>query len=52
MPPAKYDALVNDSEPEIMTQIQLIGFFVAPLALLAIGWAVAIAVDWRAHHGD
>ncbi len=35
-----------------MTELQLIGFFVAPLALLAVGWAVALAVDWRAHHGD
>jgi hypothetical protein len=39
LPPAKYDALVNDSEPEAMSQIQIIGFFVAPLA-----------VDWRARH--
>jgi hypothetical protein len=30
LPPAKYDAQVNDSEPEAMSQIQIIGFFVAP----------------------
>lgn len=35
-----------------MTEIQFIGFVVAPLALLVVGWAVALAVDWRAGRGD
>lgn len=35
-----------------MTQIQIIGFVVAPLALLVVGWAVALVVDWQARHGN
>jgi hypothetical protein len=34
-----------------MTAIQIIGFIIAPLALLAVGWGVALAVNWRARHG-
>jgi hypothetical protein len=30
-----------------MTATQLITFVVAPLTLLALGWAVAFAVDWK-----
>jgi hypothetical protein len=30
-----------------MTATQLIAFVAAPLALLALGWAVALAVDWK-----
>jgi hypothetical protein len=34
-----------------MTEIQIFAFIVAPFALLAIGWAVALAVDWQARRG-
>lgn len=33
-----------------MTDIQIIAFIVAPLALLVIGWAAALIIDWRARH--
>jgi len=33
-----------------MTETQIIAFVVAPLALAALGWAVALATDWLAHH--
>jgi hypothetical protein len=33
-----------------MTSAQLVAFVITPLALLAIGWGVALAFDWRARH--
>lgn len=35
-----------------MTPVQLVAFVIAPLTLLAIGWAVALAVRWQAHHSS
>jgi hypothetical protein len=34
-----------------MTTTQLIAFVAAPVALLALGWGVALFVDWQNHHG-
>jgi hypothetical protein len=35
-----------------MTDLQLFGFFIAPLMLLAVGLAMAWFAVWQARHGD
>jgi hypothetical protein len=35
-----------------MTSAELFAFVILPLSIAALGWVIALAVDWRGHRGD